>query len=566
MIPGMALLLAAFAAAAYGPALSLPFMGDDYVFLDKTRSATFMDLWSFNNVNFEWYRPWSRELHFWVLQRVAGLHEVAYHTFSVVLWTVALCLYAAIVLRLASPRVAMLATLGVASLALWGTPVLWISGSQDLWMLCFAMTSMLLFIAGHIWWALLPFGLALLSKETSAVLPALICSYQVFVERRHPMVALRRTAHLWALALGWFLIHPTLHLRLFSGAYATRELEQRPSLEAILARTVLSVVNLDALPHPQEVRWGDVVRTLAAAAILAAGALFATRAFATRDPLETRRSERKALTRFAVAWTAVGWLPLFLPSIAWHAYYGCLGVLGAWFGLALWLQDHRRVAVASIACLALLRGAQANTLSWDWGTEWYQRRAGNILAAIRDDLHRRYPTLPLYSRVFFGHVPNNIGLISGQSPALRVWYRDSTLQADFYSNYHPRPIAAPRGQDFFFRFDSVAGMVEVKVGLEDARLGISSNPSWERDHEALAMVLLRSGDVVPAALEFEKLSQLPRRGDAAGLAGVCWEVVGDTARADTLLGAAGTRMHLSDPELRDWVARLKATFPGGRRR
>jgi hypothetical protein len=178
---------------------------------------------------------------------------------------------------------------------------------------------------------------------------------------------------------------------------------------------------------------------------------------------------------------------------------------------------------------------------------------------------RRF-ALPAYSRVFFAHVPNNIGFIAGQSPALRVWYRDSTLQADFYSNYHPRPITTPRGQDFFFRFDSLAGMVEVRVGPENVRLGMLSNPSWERDHDVLAMVLLRSGDVLSAAAEFEKLSQLPRRGDAAGLAGICWEAVGDTARADSLLGEAGKRMHLSDAELGSWVGSLKATFPGGPRR
>lgn len=77
-IPRLALLLTLFAAAAYGPTLNQPFIGDDYVFLDKTRDASFVDLWSFRNVDFGWYRPWSRELHFWSLQRVAGLHELAY--------------------------------------------------------------------------------------------------------------------------------------------------------------------------------------------------------------------------------------------------------------------------------------------------------------------------------------------------------------------------------------------------------------------------------------------------------------------------------------------------------
>src|SRR5712671_5515543 len=98
-IPSLSFALTIFAAVAYGPALNLPFMGDDYVFLDKTREATFAKLWSFKNTDFGWYRPWSRELHFWVLQKVAGLREIPFRVTSLLLWIVALCLYAAIVRR-----------------------------------------------------------------------------------------------------------------------------------------------------------------------------------------------------------------------------------------------------------------------------------------------------------------------------------------------------------------------------------------------------------------------------------------------------------------------------------
>lgn len=561
--PWLPLVLTLFSAAAYGPALNLPFMGDDYVFLDKTRDASFADLWSVENVDFGWYRPWSREFHFWLLQRAAGLDEVVFRIFGVALWIVALCLYAAIVRRLASSRVAALATLGVASLALWGTPLLWISGSQDLWMLCFTMASTLLFVTGQVGWALLPFGLALLSKETAAVLPALLCGYLICVERRRLVDVLRRTAHFWALVVAWLVFHPTLHARLFFSHPMTPELEQRPPLLVILLRTALSVVNLDAFPRPREIGWVDVLRILASALALAAAAAAVTRKRSrAADPAERIGVGSAALTRFAIVWMGIGWFPLLLPSIAWHAYYGCLGALGAWLALALWLQDRPRIAIAGIACLAILRGAQASTPSWDWGNEWYQRRAGNMLSSIRDDLHRQHPSLPLHSRVFLGHVPNNIGLVAGQSPALRVWYRDSTLQAGFYSYYSPRPESATRGLDFFFRFDSLRGMVEVKAGPEDVQEGLRTNPDWEDDHEKLATLFLRSGDVPRAAREFEKLSMLPRRPDAAGYAAVCWEVAGDTARAESLITEAGSRMRLSRPQRQRWVAGLRESFPG----
>jgi len=557
----LALALAVFFAAAYGPALNLPFMGDDYVFLDKTREATFTQLWSRKNADFGWYRPWSREMHFWALQHVVGLHEIAFRIASALLWIIALCTYAAIVRRLASTRVAVLATLGVSSLALWGTPLLWISGSQDLWMLCFTMVSLLLFISGRVWWALIPFGLGLFSKETAAVLPALLCGFAILVERRSIVGALRRTAVFWALVLTWFLLHPTLHSRLFASGQHTTEVEHRPPFVVIVVKTVLSTLNLELLPQPRAFGWDELLRTGLSALILVVAAIAVLRS-GDSESLDRITSARARLVRFTFLWMACGWLPLCLPSIGWHAYYGSLGALGAWFAIALWLQNHQRVAVIAIAVLAILRGAQASTPSWDWGNEWYQRRAGNILAAIRGSLYRLHPTLPPYARVYFGHIPNNIGLVAGRSPAIRVWYRDRTLEADFYSAYRPRLVSEHRGEDFFFRFDSLAGLHEVKAGAEDMQAGVTSDPDWEGNHEALAMLFLRKGDLQRAEIEFEKLSLLAIRPDAAAYAGVCRETVGDSAGANRLFKNAQDRLGLSSAQMSEWVARLRATFPG----
>lgn len=546
---------------AYGPHLNLPFIGDDYVFLDKTRSASFFGLWSFRNVDFQWYRPWSREFYFWLLQRLAGVDAKMFRIFGVALWLVSLALYAAIVRRLASSRTAVLATLGVASLALWGTPLLWVSGSQDLWMLAFTMTSLLLFILGHRKWALAPFALALLSKETSAVFPLLLVGYLVVIERKTWRHALCSCAAFWALVLGWLLVHPTLHARLLSHVSRTPETEHRPTAVVILVRTLLSSANLDMVPRPQEVDGLVVLRALVCAGFLAAGMWFLASSPQDRHPTE-RRQRTRDVAIFGIFWMAIGWLPLFFPSIAWHAYYGCLGVLGAWLVISLGLERRPGVAVIAVVALALLRAAEANTLTWDWGNESYLRRAGNILSAIRGDLRRQHPSFPHHSRVYFAHIPNNIGLVAGKSPALRVWYADSTLEAGFYSYYRPRRTPVT-GSDLFFRFDSTAGMVEVKAGREDVRLGLLSDPAWEQDHQDLAMVFLRSGDTARAALEFEKLSQLPNRPDAAGFAGVCWESVGDSTRADSLYADAGLRMGFSPERLGSWISRLRRSFPVG---
>src|SRR5437867_914239 len=95
-VPGplvLAAMVLLFAAAAYAPALRVPFIGDDYVFLDKTRTMGFAQLWSRHNTDFGWYRPWSRELHFWVLRSLFGTHELGFRIASIALWLAALLGY-----------------------------------------------------------------------------------------------------------------------------------------------------------------------------------------------------------------------------------------------------------------------------------------------------------------------------------------------------------------------------------------------------------------------------------------------------------------------------------------
>ena len=556
------LVIAAFSAVAYGTALNMPFIGDDYVFLDEIRGSGFLNLWPFAHTYAGWYRPWSREFHFWLLHGVAGFHTSAYRALGIALWLAALGLFAAIVRRLATPRIAIIATVGAAGMALWGTPLLWISGSQDLWMLVLSMASLYLVMVGRVGLALLAFGLALLSKETAAVLPGLVLAYYVLIERDRLAVALRRAAMFWGLLAVWLFIHPTLHSRLMSGGPVTRELELRPSVPVIFARTVLAPLNLDMIPRPAEVSAAIVLRVVVSALILAGGLALLLHRERGVSGARSNAPPKVAVTRFAIAWMALGWFPLFMPSIGWHAYYGCLGALGMWLALALWLETHGSLAVGIVACMGLLRGAQASTPSLDWGNESYQRRAGNMLSAIRRDIMRDHPRLPHHSRIFLGHIPNNIGLIAGQSPALRVWYADSTLRAGYYSSYRPRARDESPGLDFFFRFDTLQGMVEVKVGEENVAQSQLLDPSWEDDHEKLAMTLLRAGDTQRAAGEFEKLSALPRRADAAAYAGICWEVIGDSARADSLISAAQARLGYSSDRMQEWVAGLRASFPG----
>ena len=61
---GLSLLLL-FLFARFRDGLGLPFLNDDYVFLDHVSQKPFGALWGFQELAFHWWRPWSREFHYW---------------------------------------------------------------------------------------------------------------------------------------------------------------------------------------------------------------------------------------------------------------------------------------------------------------------------------------------------------------------------------------------------------------------------------------------------------------------------------------------------------------------
>src|SRR5258706_12720142 len=114
---GASALLALFVASQYGAALRVPFINDDFIFLDKTRTASFKSLWEPSSLAFHWYRPWSRELHYWIVQRMFGARELPFHLASLILALAGLMGYFVVVRRLAGARVAAVPPPGCAALA-----------------------------------------------------------------------------------------------------------------------------------------------------------------------------------------------------------------------------------------------------------------------------------------------------------------------------------------------------------------------------------------------------------------------------------------------------------------
>jgi hypothetical protein len=481
-----------------------------------------------------------------------------------VLWVAVIGLYFALVRRIAGTRAAALAAAAVTALAGWGVLLVWSQGAQDLWMLFFALLALHAVLRDRPGRALAAQLLALLSKETAALLPVAAFGLEWLVRGRRPAAALRRVAPMLALAVAWAVLHPLLGGRL----WWPRPHEALPGLHppaAIVAgRTLLALVNLHEWPTP-EAGWAAALRTAVPGLLV----LLALVVLLARDG-RRGRSARPALLRtltpaspgraaaFGGLWALCGWGPLFMPTIGWHAYHGLFGALGAWLALAVPLARVPRAAWLAVAVLAVLRAGQATTPVHDWGTEWFQRRAATFSEESRAELLRLRPTLPPGSRVFLSGAPGGAGLLpgGGQSPPLRYWYRDHALRVAAWERYRQRAGDDTEGEDVFLRYDRAAGWREVAPWASAPDTAAGTAPPWRDDLERLAVVLARGGDWEGAFAAYERLARaFPVEPTYTYYAGLSRAASGDSAGARRWVLAAAA-LPAADEEILAAASRM----------
>jgi len=529
--------------------LALPFVGDDYLFLDKTIHAGFGAVWAPRDLVSGFYRPWSRELHYWTMQRLFGPQPVAFHAANLALWLGILTLTHVRARALAGAGVAALTAAGVAALAAWAVLLVWAAGAQDLWMMLFALLFLELHARERWVGSAAALILALLCKETAAVLPGLAAAADLTVGRRGARETLARAAPLAAIVLVWAAVHPMLGGRLLGFESGRPFLGFHPSLATVATTTVLGLLNLDMWPAPVT-GWARTLLVALAPAVLLVALVIRAGAASRGDGPSGRpltgahgaRAGRRRVMAFGVLWAAIGWLPLAHPALGLHAYYGIFGMIGAWLAIAAAVAPHPRLGVALIAGIALLRPARADTPSLDWGTESYQRRSAALSDTMHVELMRLHPALAPHSRVFFAGVPGGPGLIAGpgNSPALRVWYGDPTLRGGFFSHYRPRAADDTVGVDLFLLGDSTGHWMDVVRGAGDPGVA-RPDVRWQDAHALLAETLYRAGDPRGARGEFEKLAAaFPGRYEYPHNAGACSIEIGDSLAAARWFDRAAT--------------------------
>jgi hypothetical protein len=169
-----------------------------------------------------------------------------------------------------------------------------------------------------------------------------------------------------------------------------------------------------------------------------------------------------------------------------------------------------------------------------------------------------------HARLWFVRLPNNVGFLAGDGPAVRVWYRDPTLQAGYYSAYRPRAAHEPVGPDHFFRMDEAGQFLEVKradttqVSIAGASVDSTArlrNPRWQTDQLALAGAMAAGQDWRGAAAEYRRLAlAFPDSSGYAFDAATAFMQAGDSTAAYAWLGEAARRPGASP----DLVAAVRA--------
>jgi hypothetical protein len=554
-------LLALCLFARFRDAFGLPFLNDDYVFLDHVSRKGFTQLWGFGGLVFHWWRPWSREFHYWWLQHAFGAHEWPFHLASFALAFAVLGAYWALARRVAGPQAAAIAVAGAATLPGWGLLLLWSTGAGPVDAVAVVARAARLARRPHRR-AAVAYALAR-QQETAAPLPLLFfaCDFWSLADR----VILLRLAPTLGVGFAWMIAHPLLLGRLWAHAPASIEPSPAavPPWKAVLL-SMLSVLSLDRIPHPDGgwlKVWWDAVRAVFLVVVFVDQ--FARPDARPMDRLAMTRANRpRGVGSLALVWWGCGTLPLLLPGLGWHAYYAQFAALGAWLGLGRLLARPTPVTIGVLAVLAVIGAGRAATPSQDWGVAYYQRRAGAFVNEIRDKLLGAYPRMEPHARLWFVRLPNNVGFLAGDGPVVRVWYHDPTLQAGYYSAYTARETSEPAGPDRFFRMDEAGQFMEVKQSAANDTSSASvladekSDPRFRTDRLSLATALAQGKDWRGAAAEFRKLAiAYPDSAGFAFDAATSYMQAGDSTAALQWLREAARRPG-APPEVVDAARRL----------
>ncbi len=458
------LLPAATAVLLALPRLRFAYLFDDYDFLARTQLFHLGLLTPDPALVF--YRPISREIYFGFLNWLSPGNPLTGHVLNAILLAGAVFLGATLAGRLAGRKAGLIAGLLLAAFSQWPILVAWVSGAQDLLSIDFTLLALHFELSGRGAKSLVAFACAILSKETAvAAAPALVAIHWL----RFPSVgrALPGSIRLGALLGVWALIHPGVRIMLERGDASLQGMYiglENPNRWTSLLTSIPVFLNFPLkLPTawPQELTWAlglAVVPFLAAFWALHRPGAGLGAQMASGEILGTRAS---------VGFGALLALPPLLLTCLlvqfWVPYYASFPAVGVSIALGCWLATlpYR----FSILCLALylVLGVWSRGVELKLGmtTEQGLAPAGVALPVVERNFKKLARSLPRSSVVYVTTMatgPQSVYRHLHAFQALRVWYRDPTLQT-----LRPELRVISGEQEFLFAVDPKLNVFQIDV-------------------------------------------------------------------------------------------------------
>ncbi|HVP38338.1 MAG TPA: glycosyltransferase family 39 protein [Candidatus Saccharimonadales bacterium] len=409
-------------AARLVPWTRLPFYNDDFVYLDDASRRPLLDA-LVHPVRLGGYlRPLSRAAHFGIAWRAFGLDPAKYHLTNLVLVLACVALVWALARRYLSPRGALVGAalfgLSHAQAVLVG----WVSCDQDLWALLFALLSALLLARGRGLPSAACFGLALLAKENVALLP--LALFALAAQREPWRRAARRVLPHVAVLAAWAAWYAACRVPGRSAPW------DAGATAALPLRLLLAGLGVEA----PRLWWR------AFPALPGAGVLVAVLVLGATLWLQPRSAARGTRAWPWLLWAALGLIPVLPVAGPWSAYFFALPLAGLSLAAAAASEAWPGAALAPLP-LALLLTTQATLslrinptapLADPWLSSVSPARlalTAELSRSAAAQITELLPNPPDHALLLFNGLPTNIGLISGDGPAIRLMYANPTLGA-----------------------------------------------------------------------------------------------------------------------------------------
>lgn len=489
----------------------LPFLWDDFDFLGRAQSLQLKHFLPDPSIVF--YRPLSREAHFWVVTHILNSSPLAAHVLNAAIAAGTLAILIAFVRNLVGAPAGLLAGLVFACSAVLPLEIGWVSAGQDLLCAFFLMAALYLQLLRKPLVASLAMAAALLSKETAIVILPIVVVLSAIRPDRSKGELIRTLVAQGAVALGWAAIHPWIR-SLLSGATAGESAASEylafRGVELLPAMLRGAAITLNLPWAGQTPAWPS--HLIPPAIVVTAVLLLIARMKPVR--LSTR-AIMEGGHRVAIL---VGSLML-LGSLAltslllglWSPHYACIPALGLSI-VAGPLLARAPVAISAATLVAYLWlgiGLRGNAFEPIVPSEPNFIESAAALQKVEAGFKSLYPTLPA-SNVYVSVQAQGSGGLYRQVfrfQPLRIWYREPDIWV-----LDPNRRKQGQAREFLFWIDRNLAVWEIQ--LTDFRprgpTGDISLPQYQKTLRGYAFGLASAGDVDRAVFILAGMPQQSR--------------------------------------------------------